>query len=104
MVVYPTNLDNLKNQADKVLEGELDNMLKRSKSTLVSKSRFDEGEVRGLSFEFMPPGNIAPRVDRGFGKMYLTKNRLYFLTIVAKDDSELFAGKEKFLKPTIPLW
>ncbi len=104
MVVYPTNLDNLKNQADKVLEGELDNMLKRSNSTLVSKSRFDEGEVRGLSFEFMPPGNIAPRVDRGFGKMYLASNRLYLLTIAAKDDSELFAGKEKFLKPTIPNW
>jgi hypothetical protein len=103
MVVFPTNFDNTK-IADKVLEGELDNMLKRSDSTLVSKSRFDEAEVKGLSFEFKPPGNVTPRVDRGFGKMYLTKNRLYFLTIVAKDNSELFAGKEKFLKPTIPLW
>src|SRR5205823_5237213 len=105
MVVYPSSFDdNLKIQANKVLEGELDNMLKRSDSTLVSKSSFDEGEIKGLSFEFKPPGNITPRVDRGFGKMYLTKNRLYFLTIVAKNDSELFEGKEKFLKPTIPLW
>jgi hypothetical protein len=104
MVVYPTSLDDLKIQADKVLNGELDNMLKRSNSTLVSKSSFDEGEVKGLSFEFTPPGNVTPRVDRGFGKMYLASNRLYFLTIVAKDNSELFAGKEKFLKPTIPNW
>jgi len=105
MVVFPTSFDdNLKIQANKVLEAELDDMLKRTNSTLVSKSSFDEAEIRGLSFEFKPPGNVTPRVDRGFGKMYLTKNRLYFLTIVAKDDSELFAGKEKFLKPTIPLW
>jgi hypothetical protein len=103
MVVFPANFDNLK-IADKVLDGELDNMLKGSDSTLVSKSGFDEGEIKGLAFEFKPPGNVIPRVDRGFGKMYLTKNRLYFLTIVAKDNSELFAGKEKFLKPTIPLW
>jgi hypothetical protein len=104
MVVFPTSLDDLKIQADKVLDGELDNMLKRSNSTLVSKSNFDEAEVRGLSFEFKPQGNVTPRVDRGFGKMYLTRNRLYFLTIVAKDNSELFDGKEKFLKPTIPYW
>jgi len=105
IVTFPDSFNRDKIQSDKidkVLDAEMDNMLKEVDATLVSKSRFDEGEVKGLSFEFKPQSKMMREDERGYGKLYLTANRLYALTLVARKNSELHRSKEKFLKPTIP--
>ena len=105
IVTFPNSFDRDKIQSDKVdevLDGEMNNMFKGFDATLVSKSRFDEGEVKGLLFEFKPQGKLMPDDEVGYGKLYLTANRLYALTIVSRKNSELNRSREKFLKPTIP--
>ena len=102
VVTFPVFFDHAKFDVDKVLDGEMDNLLQDTNSTLVSKSSFDEGEVKGLSFEFKPEGKWVADANSGFGKLYLTGNRLYALTIVARKNSELHQNREKFLKATIP--
>lgn len=100
VVSFPVNFDRDKYPLDKALDGELDNVLTAANATLVSKSSFDEGELKGRSFEFKPQGVIG--ADTGAGKLYLAGNRLYVLTVLARKNSELYRSREKFLKPTIP--
>jgi hypothetical protein len=102
MVTYPVNFDRTKFSVDQVLDGELENALKDTNSSLISKSRFDEGEVTGLSFEYKPKSKLVADSDSGFGKLYLTGCRLYALTIEGRKNSELIRSKDKFLKATIP--
>ncbi len=44
---------------------------------------------------------MRPKINRSYGKMFITPNRFYFLSITAKEDSDLFAGRETFLNPQI---
>jgi hypothetical protein len=96
IVSFPFSFSNYNVSLDKVLEGELASFLKRTDSTLISKHSLDEGQTKGLAFEFTTAG------QKGFGKLVLGSNRLYFLSMVAAENSEMLEGKEKFLNATIP--
>lgn len=82
---------------DTVLNGELDGALKRTNSTLISKRNITVGGYSGLEFEVAPPSNLTPRIERGFGRLVQTPDRLYMLLILPKEGSTLFKDKDKFL-------
>ena len=83
------------------LDAELNDFLKRTNATLISKKPITYQGMTGLEFEMTPPDNFG-RVHHGYGKLLLTNNRLYFFSIIAAEKSDLFSGKDKFLNPTIP--
>jgi hypothetical protein len=87
---------------DKVLDAELDSLMKRTNSTLISKRSLNEGETKGLAFDFQTKGNLRGEVQKGFGKLVLGGTRLYLLYIVASENSELLEGRDKFLNATLP--
>ena len=88
--------------AAQALDAELNDFLKRTNSTLVSKKPITYQGMTGLEFEMTPSDNLGLRVHHGYGKLLLTINRLYFFSIIAAENSDLFSGKDKFLNPTIP--
>jgi len=76
-------------------------MLKAKQLDSGFQGRFDEERLEGVILNSRS-GNVTPRVDRGFGKMYLGGNSTLSVGPYSKEDSDLFEGREKFLKPTIP--
>ena len=90
------------NVTSAALDAELNDFLKRTNSTLVSKKPITYQGMTGLEFEMTPPDNLGLRVHHGYGKLLLTTSRLYFFSIIANEDSDLYSGKDKFLNPTIP--
>jgi hypothetical protein len=96
IVTFPFNFSDYSSRTDKILDGELDSLMKRTNSTLVSKHSLDEGQTKGLAFDFTTGS------EKGSGKLVLGGNRMYLLSIIASDKSELMEGKEKFLNAEIP--
>lgn len=90
-----------KSIAPQALDAELNAFLSRTHSTLISKNPIDYQGMTGLEFEITPPENLGSKARRGYGKMFVSMSRLYFLSITAAEDTELFAGKDKFLNPKI---
>lgn len=88
-------------QAAEALDAELDSFLQRTNATLISKKSITYQGMPGLDFEISPPDNTGPKISRSYGKMFMTPSRFYFLSITATEDSDLFAGKDKFLNPKI---
>lgn len=86
---------------EKLLDGELDALIKRTNSTLVNKQPITVGGKPGLQFEIKPPSNYELPGARTFGKFFIVKNQLYLLGITATEDSQLFSGRETFLDPAI---
>src|SRR5207249_616295 len=86
--------------ASQGMDAELNAFLQRTKATLISKKPIMYQGMPGLEFEVTPAETFGAQAHRGYGKMFLTSSRLYFLTIIANDDSELLSGKDKFLTPT----
>lgn len=86
----------------KALDAELNDFLKRTNSTLISKQSINYQGVAGVEFEIKPPDSLGPRMNRGFGKLLLTTSRLYFFSIVANEQSNMFSERDKFLNPTLP--
>jgi hypothetical protein len=95
IVSFPFSFSSFSASPDKILESELTSFLKRTDSRLVSKRSLG-GQPQGLAFEF------NKGAEKGSGKLVLGSNRLYFLTMIANDDSELLEGKEKFFNAEIP--
>ena len=89
-------------EAEEALDAELTDFLNRTNSTLVAKRSISYQGMPGLEFEVSPPAGVTPRVIRGYGKMFLTPTRLYFLSITAAEGTDLHAGKDKFLNPRLP--
>jgi hypothetical protein len=87
--------------SSQALEGSLDGMLKKSNSKLVSKTPINYQDMPGLEFEVTPPESAGIKNGRGYGKILLRYNRLYILFITASENTDLIAGKEKFLNPEI---
>jgi len=87
--------------ANEALDAELSSFLTRTNSTLISKHPIDYQGMTGLEFEISPSADIGPKGGRGYGKMFVTASRLYFLTITAGNDTDLLASKDKFLNPKI---
>ena len=86
----------------KGLDAELNDFLKRTNSTLISKKPINYQGLVGVEFEIKPPDSLGPRIHRGFGKMLLDTNRLYFFSIVSTEESNMFSERDKFLNPTLP--
>ena len=96
VVEYPAQLpDDL--PVETILNGELEGALKRTNSTLISKRNITVSGYRGLEFEMAPPSNLTPRIEKGFGRLVQTPDRLYMLLILPKEGSTLFNDKDKFL-------
>jgi hypothetical protein len=83
----------------KLLDDELNALVKRTNSTLVNKQPITVSGNPGVEFEMKPPDNYELKGARTFGKFFIVKNQLYLLGITATEDSQLFAGKETFLNP-----
>jgi hypothetical protein len=84
------------------LDAELNDFLRRTNSTLISKKSINYQGVAGVEFEIKPPDSLGPRMNRGFGKLLLDRSRLYFFSIVANEESNMFSERDKFLNPTLP--
>ena len=87
--------------ASEALDAELSSFLTRTNSTLISKHPIEYQGMTGLEFEISPSANIGPKGGRGFGKMFVSASRLYFLTITAGNNTDLLASKDTFLNPKI---
>jgi hypothetical protein len=57
--------------------------------------------MTGLEFEMTPSADLGPKGGRGYGKIFLTSSRLYFLAVSTGDNMDLLASKDKFLNPKI---
>jgi hypothetical protein len=79
------------------LDAELNDFLRRTNSTLISKNQITYGGMPGLEFVTQPPAGAG--ATKAYGKMFMSQTRLYFFSIAASEGSELFAGKDKFLNP-----
>lgn len=86
-------------QLPKMLDDELDNLLTKTKSTLVSKSSVTLYSNPGLEFEIRPPGNLDLKAARGFGKLFILQNHEYLLLVTASEGSQLLSDKNIFLNP-----
>jgi len=87
--------------ASRALEGGLNGLLTKSKSTLVSKNLINYQGMPGMDFEVTPPQEAGVKNARAYGKLLLSDNRLYIAFITASENTDLLAGKDKFLNPTI---
>jgi hypothetical protein len=96
VVEYPSQLPE-GIPVETILNGELEGALKRTKSTLISKRNITIGGYQGLEFEMAPPSNLTPRIEKGFGKLVQTRDRLYMLLILPMEGSTLFNERDKFL-------
>jgi len=85
------------------LDGALNGMMNKSNSKLVSKTPINYQGMPGLEFEFTPPESAGIKNGRGYGKIFLSNNRLYILFISASENTDLIAGKDQFLNPKIPV-
>lgn len=85
----------------RILEAELGDLMKRMNAIPISKNHVPYKGVVALEFVTQP---LAGQGSTGGvqGKMFMIKNRLYLFMITAKEGSELFAGKDKFLDPVVP--
>lgn len=86
---------------EKMLEAELDNLVGSSRSILASKQSTTVNGYPGLEFEMKPPENVALRSPKNFGKIFMNSDHYYFLMITASEGSELLAGKDGFLNPSL---
>ncbi len=85
----------------KALDEGLNGLLQKSKSTLVSKNPIYYQGMPGLEFELTPPESAGIKNARGYGKLLLSGNRLHILFITATENTDLIAGKDRFLNPQI---
>jgi hypothetical protein len=86
---------------DQMLEGELSSLVRRTSSTLVSKRAISVNGYSGLEFELKPPEKLALASPKTFGKIFMNSEHLYMMGITASEGSELLAGKDDFLNPTL---
>ena len=84
------------------LDGALNGMLNKSNSKLVSKAPINYQGMPGLEFEVTPPESAGIKNGRGYGKLLLSNNRLYIIFITASENTDLIAGKDRFLNPKLP--
>jgi len=87
--------------AAEALDAELSAFVSRTHSTLISKNPINYQGMTGLEFEMSPSVELGPKGGRSYGKLFVNSNRLYFLSITAGNDTDLLAGKDKFLNPKI---
>ena len=83
------------------LEASLNGLVRKSNSKLVSKTPINYQGIAGLEFEITPPESAGIKNARGYGKLLFGNNRLYILAIVASENTDLIADKDKFLNPRI---
>ena len=88
-------------KSEQMLNSVLDGALKNSESTLISKKLITYYGMAGLEFECVPPLKTFEKPARGYGKVFLNSNRIYELFIAGVEDSELLAGKDRFLNPQL---
>lgn len=86
---------------ERILDEELNDLLKRTNSTLISKHGISLGSYTGLEFELKPPGNLSEPIEKGIGRFYLKGKQLYLLVLTARENTELKTGKDKFLNPSV---
>lgn len=86
---------------ENMLEAELNNLVGSSRSMLVSKRSTTVNGYPGLEFEMKPPENLALRSPKNFGKIFMNSDHYYFLMITASEGSELLAGKDGVLDPSL---
>jgi hypothetical protein len=86
---------------EQMLEAELSSLVTRTSSTLVTKHPTTVNGYSGLEFELKPPENLALSSPKTFGKIFMNSEHLYLVGITASEASELLAGKDDFLNPTL---
>ena len=86
---------------EKMLDAELSGLVTRTSSTLVSKRNITVNGYPGLEFEMRPREKLALASPKCFGKIFMNSEHLYMMGITASESSELLAGKDDFLNPTI---
>ena len=79
------------------MEQELNAFVQRTDAFLISKNWVAFSGTRALEFITQPPGK-----GQVYGKLFTSHHRFFVLTIAAKEGSELFEGKDKFLNPVMP--
>jgi hypothetical protein len=87
--------------SSQALENGLSGLVKKSNSTLISKTPINYQGLPGLEFELTPPESAGIRNGHGYGKILLDHNRVYMLVIAAGENTALIAGKDKFLNPEL---
>lgn len=86
---------------EQMLEAELSGLVTRTSSTLLTSHPISVNGYSGLEFELKPPENLALSSSKTFGKIFMNSEHLYLMGITASEASELLAGKDDFLNPTL---
>ena len=89
------------NKSEQLLNTAVDGTLTKTESTLISKRLITYYGMAGMEFECVPPPKTFGKPGRAYGKFFVNSNRLYTFFIVGVEDSELLAGKDKFLNPQL---
>lgn len=84
---------------ERILDEELNDLLRRTNSTLISKHSISLSGYSGLEFELKTPGNLSEPIEKGIGRFYLKGRQLYLLVLTASESTELKNGSDKFLNP-----
>lgn len=84
---------------ENALEEELNNLMSKTNSTLITKRRIILKGYKGIEFEAKPTDDASSKVDKTFGRVYITGNQMYLLILSADDKSELRQNIDKFLNP-----
>ena len=99
VINYEDAGDSIKPELEsRILDAELTEFTRRTSSIPFSKNYVPFKGIVALDFVIQPP---SARGAKLYGRMFMVKNRLYFFAITAKEGSELFEGKEKFLNPDV---
>ena len=88
-------------KAEELLNRAVDGALERSKSRLISKTSVKFYGMPAVEFECEPPPNTFRKPGHAYGKFFINSSRLYMLLIAGVEDSELLAGRDKFLSPRL---
>jgi hypothetical protein len=86
---------------ERALEAELSTIMTNTNSTLLFKQKTMVNGYHALSYQLSPPKNLALERPLTTGKIIMNSNYLYVMQITASQSSELYAGMNKFLTPSL---
>lgn len=101
VVDFSPALSTEKMSYEQMLDAELNGLVTRTSSTLISKRSITVNGYTGLEFELRPPEKLALSSPKTFGKIFMNSEHLYMMGITASEQSELLAGKDDFLNPML---
>jgi hypothetical protein len=102
VIEYSFDFNASEDLQQKMIDAELESLVKRTNSTLLKKENLNVNGYRGVQFEMNPPIDLSRESGKSVGRMFLADKRLYLLSLTANTESELFKRRDLFLNVSVP--